>query len=308
MLAIRRLSALAACAFALAVPAAAAAEDAPFVPLVDVLPALPGTYSASVFDDCADGDPGCVGATLDEMYRRYGELVSTCDHNAVFGLTYIRVTEIYRDRAETFDEPRFLAHEDAVFARMYFDAYDDWDAGRRAEVPEAWRLAFDAGRDRIMPGIGNVLLGINAHVNRDMPFMLAGLGLVKPDGTARKADHDYFNRLLNEVYDDVIAEVSARFDPTTDDFDAPGTTLDNMISFQVLPLWREMVWRHAELLAAAPTPEARQVVAAEIEGYAATQAQLIRTVLGRQGSSGPRDAWCAAHAGTADDARDRTHP
>ena len=308
-MAIRRLPTLV-CALLLALPATAAAEDAPFLPLVNRLPALPGTHSESVFDDCADGDPACVEATLDEMYRRYGELVGTCDHNAVFGLTYIRVTEIYDDRDDdgTFGEPRFLAHEDAVFARLYFDAYDDWAAGRHDEVPEAWRLAFDAGRDRIMPGIGNVLLGINAHVNRDMPFMLAGLGLVKPNGTTRKADHDSFNELLNEVYDDVIEEMTRRFDPTTDDFDAPGTTLDSMISFQILPLWREMVWRHAEMLTAAPTPEARRLVAAEIEGYAATQARLIRTVLGREGSSGPRDAWCAAHAGTAEDARTRTYP
>jgi hypothetical protein len=307
-MAIRRLPILAACVAALAVPAGAGAEDPPFVPVTDALPALPGTYRDSVFDACADGDAACVEATLDEMYRRYGELVTTCDHNAVFALTYIRVTEIYRDRADTFDEPRFLAHEDAVFAQLFFDAHDAWAAGRRDEAPEAWLLAFDAGRDRLMPAIGNVLLGINAHVNRDMPFMLAGLGLVKPDGSARKADHDYFNRLLNEVYDDVIGEMTQRFDPTTDDSDVPGTTLDNMAIFQILPGWREMVWRHAELLSAAPTPEARELVAAEIEAYAAAQARLIRAMLGREGSSAKRDAWCAAHAGTAEHARSRTYP
>lgn len=307
MSAIRRLFALAACITALA-PAPARGEDAPFVPLTDNLPALPGAFSPSAFGDCADGASACVQATLDEMYRRYGELVATCDHNAVFALAYIRVTEIYAERAHTFEEPRFLAHEDAVFARLYFAAYDAWAGGMRQETPEAWRLAFDAGRDRIMPGIGNVLLGINAHVNRDMPFMLAGLGLVQSDGSPRKADHDYFNRLLNEIYDDVIGEMTRRFDPTTDDFDAPGTTLDNLVSFQILPLWREMVWRHAEMLAGAPTPEARHLVADQIERYAAGQAHMIRAMLGREGQNGTRDAWCADHAGDAEDARNHTYP
>lgn len=311
-MAVHRLLAAGCVAALLAAPAAARAEDAPFVPLVDALPALPGQFTASTFDACADGHPACVDATLDEMYRRYGERVSTCDHNAVFALTYIRVTEIYAARAGTFREPRFLAHEDAVFARLYFDAYDAWAAGRRDDVPPAWREAFDAARERSVPALGDILLGINAHVNRDMPFMLAGLGLVAPDGSTRKADHDYFNRLLNEVYDDVIEEVTRRFDPATDDFDLRGTTLDNTLSFQILPLWREMVWRHAELLAHAPTPEARELVAREIESYALTQARMIRGMLGYRSelgqSTAARDAWCAAHAGSAADARSRTYP
>ena len=314
-MAIRRLLALGCAAAAiLSAPGAARAEDAPFVPLVDALPALPGQFTPSTFDACADGDPACVQATLDEMYERYGERVSTCDHNAVFALTYIRVTEIYAERADEgfFEEPRFLAHEDATFAKLYFDAYDAWSEGRRADVPPAWQQAFDAAHDRAGPAIEDILLGINAHVNRDMPFMLAGLGLVKPDGSTRKADHDHFNRLLNEVYDDVIDEMARRFDPTTDDADLPGTTLDNTVSFQILPLWREMVWRHAELLSRAPTPEAREAVAREIEGYALEQARMIRAGLDYRWELGQstdaRDTWCAEHAGDADDARNRVFP
>lgn len=296
-----------ACALALAAPAVAHAEDAPYVPIVDVLPALPGQFTPSTFDDCANGDPGCVEETLDEMYLRYGELVEDCDHNAVFSLTYIRVTEEYARvaRAGFFEEEDFLAHEDAVFARLYFDAYDAWEAGRREDVAPAWQVAFDTARDREVPGIGDMLLGINAHVNRDMPFMLAGLGLTKPDGTSRKRDHDAFNERLNLLYDDVIAEIAQRFDPTTARYDVEGTTIDNLVAFQILPLWREGVWRNAELLNLAETPAARAGVSQWIETYALLQAQMIRGMLEyRLGqSSAARDAHCAAHAGDAEDAR-----
>ena len=308
MLAIRRLSAVGGCLLGLAlVPGSGHAEDPPFVPFTSALPALPAAYSDSVFDACADGASTCVDATLDEMYRRYGELLAAdCDHNAVFALTYIRVTEIYKERAASFNEDEYLAHEDAVFAQMYFDAFDAWAGG--APAPEAWQIAFGSGHDRVMPAIGNILLGINAHVNRDMPYLLEGLGLAGPEGQQRKADHDRFNAYLNEVYDDVITEMTRRFDPATDDFNVPGTTLDDFVSFQILPVWREMVWRHAEMLDKAPTPEARHVVEDHIERYAAGQARFIRTMLGREGSSAARDAWCRTHAGTVEDARNRTYP
>ena len=124
-----------------------------------------------------------------------------------------------------------MNHEDVLFARYYFAAHDAWTAGRTASVPPAWRVAFDAARDRAVSANGNLLLGINAHVQRDLPFVLYSVGLVKPDGTSRKPDHDRVNQILNRVTDDVIAEVARRFDPTIDDANLP-TTLDDLVLFQ----------------------------------------------------------------------------
>ena len=292
---------LLACAVVLALPAAAAAEDAPFIGWNPLLPSAATTFTPSQERDCPDGNPACVDRTLAEMYRRFYRLYPSCDHNAVFALTYIRVTEVYKraDRAGFFEEPRFVAHEDAVFARMYFEPYDAWASGRREHVPPAWRIAFDAARQRSVRGLGNILHGINGHVNRDMPFMLAALGLVQPNGRTRKADHDRVNQLLNQVYDDVIEEMATRFDPSTRDYDVPGTTLDNSVTFQLLPSWREAAWRHAEMLASAPTAAQRQAVADYIERYAVEQANTIsgwfgyRRELGE--SSAARDAHCARY-------------
>ena len=212
------------------------------------------------------------------MTKRFEPLASSCDHDAIFALTYLRVTEEYRRTVETptfFDDTSFVNHEDVVFARYYFAAYDAWEDGRTADVPPAWRVAFDAARDRSVSAYGNLLLGINAHVQRDLPFVLYGVGLVKPEGASRKADHDRVNQILNRVTDDLIAEIARRFDPTIDDSSLP-TTLDDFALFQSVVSWRETAWRHAELLARAPTPEARELVAQEIERYASSQASAIR--------------------------------
>ena len=86
--------------------------------------------------------------------------------------------------------------------------------------------------------------------------MLAGIGLVKPDGSSRKPDHDRVNVFLNRVTDDLYAEIARRFDPTIDDADLPGTADDAGV-FQLIPTWREIAWRNAERLVAATTAEQR---------------------------------------------------
>jgi hypothetical protein len=285
---------------ALAWPAAAAAEDPPFVGWTALLPGLSIPYDTTSPDDCVAGRVQCVDKVVRQMTQRLDPLASSCDHDAIFSLTYLRVTQEYRRTIESptfFDDTPFVNHEDVVFAGYYFAAYDAWKAGRIADVPPAWRVAFDASRDRAVSSYGNLLLGINAHVQRDLPFVVYSLGMVKPDGTSRKADHDRVNQILNRVTDDLVAEIARRFDPTIDDTNLP-TTLDDFTLFQIIAGWRESAWRHAELLAAATTPEARELVGQEIEDYAASQARMIRAgtaYLPLSGGSAARDAFCATH-------------
>jgi hypothetical protein len=295
-----RLALLALVVVALLLPASAAAEDPPFVGWTALLPGLSLPYDVTSPDDCVAGRVKCIDKVVREMTRRFEPLASTCDHDAIFALTYLRVTEEYRRTVESptfFDDTSFVNHEDVVFARYYFAAYDAWADGNTAEVPPAWRVAFDAARDRAVSANGNLLLGINAHVQRDLPFVLYSIGLVAPDGDSRKTDHDRVNQILNRVTDDLIAEIARRFDPTIDDGNAP-TSLDDFVLFQAIVSWRETAWRHAELLALAPTPEAREQVAEGIESYAATQASAIRAAtsyLPLTGGSTARDAYCATH-------------
>jgi hypothetical protein len=295
-----RLALLALVLLALARPATAAAEDPPFVGWSSLLPGLSLPYDVTSPDDCIAGRVQCVAKVVRQMTKRFEPLASSCDHDAIFALTYLRVTEEYRRTIEDptfFDDTSFVNHEDVVFAGYYFAAHDAWTAGRTAEVPPAWRVAFDAARDRAVSANGNLLLGISAHVQRDLPFVLYSIGLVRPDGASRKSDHDRVNQILNRVTDDLIAEIARRFDPTIDDGNLP-TTLDDFVLFQSVVSWRETAWRHAELLALAPTPEARELVAREIEGYAASQATGIRAAtsyLPLLGGRAARDAYCATH-------------
>jgi hypothetical protein len=280
-------------------PASARAEDPPFVGWSELLPGLTTQFVPSSENDCAAGRTRCVDAVIREMRRRFDPLAASCDHDSIFALTYLRTTEEYRRAIEDpafFEDTPFVNHEDVVFARYYFDAFDAWHAGRQENVPPAWEIAFRAAADHAVTASGNLSLGINAHVQRDLPFVLAAIGLVKPDGSSRKPDHDRVNEILNRVSDDVYAEIARRFDPTIDDANLPGT-LDDAGVFQIIPTWREIAWRNAERLVTADSPEARARIGAEIEAYAASQAVGIRqaTAYGPLGSSAARDAYCSTH-------------
>jgi Family of unknown function (DUF5995) len=260
-------------------PGAARADDPQFVGWTELLPGLTMEFMPSSENDCTAGRTRCVDAVIREMSRRFDPLASSCDHDSIFALAYLRTTEEYRRTIEDptfFEDTAFVNHEDVVFARLYFDAFDAWHAGRYDAVPPAWDIAFDAADDRSVPASGNLMLGINAHVQRDLPFTLAGIGLVKPDGSSRKPDHDRVNRFLNRINDDLYAEIARRFDPTI-----------------------EIAWRNAERLVTADSPTARAHVAASIEAYAASQAEAIRraSAYGLLRNSAARDAYCSTHHG-----------
>lgn len=262
-----------------ALSASPAHADTPLsIPWSQLLPSFTTEYDPSSSNICVSGDNACVDAVIAEMEARVAPLDASCSHNVMFGLMYLRTTEEYRRSALTpgfFTDPAFINHQDAGFAKQYFDAWDSYRAGDLAHTPKAWQIAFKAADQKKVAGLGNMLLGMSAHVNRDLPHILAQIGLVKPDGTSRKPDHDKVNQFLNLVLEPLMDEAAARFDPSVDDGQVDGTTIDETGMLQILVGWRELAWRNAELLVNAPTPAARALVEAEIERVAAIEANLI---------------------------------
>ena len=280
------------------------ATDLPYVAWTAYMPGWTDAYVPSSDNDCVAGRSACLRATLKKFGSILKENAQSCTHESVFAMTYTRITQSYgyvRDIPGYFQDVPYINHMDAVFAKYYFDAYDAYKAGNRAAVPPAWQTAFDAARDKRMTGTGDLLLGINAHVNRDLPFVLASMGLVRPGGGSGKPDFDKADLFLNDASDALMAELSQRFDPTIDDSNDP-LGLSYASVMQMLTSWREVAWRNAEALVNAPTAAARALVAQGIEKAANTTANAI---LLAQSYTPPlttttaRDRYCAVHKGDA---------
>jgi hypothetical protein len=281
----------------------ARADGVPYVAWSAYLPGWTDEYVPSSENDCVAGRDSCLRQTRKEFGRILKETAQSCSHQAVFAMTYTRITQTYgwsRDIPGYYQDVPYINHMDAVFARYYTDAYYAYRAGDRGAVPQAWLRAFDAARDKRVTASGDLLLGINAHVNRDLPFVLAGMGLVRPDGQSGKPDFDKANDFLNAASAAMMAELAARFDPTVDDVDDPlGAAYGTVM--QMLMSMREGAWRNAEALVNAPTPAARALVAQHIEDEATAFADAIiaLTSYTSLNTTTARDAYCAEHKGDA---------
>ena len=252
-------------------------------------------------DDCVAGRLACVIKFGNRLEKQVSNL--DCNHNAVFSLAYARTTEkieaVEKAQPHFFADTPWLNHYDATFGAMYLTAWNSWQRYRTA--PAAWALAFRTADQRAASAAGNLLLGMSAHVNRDLPFTLYAIGLVAPDGSSRKPDHDIVNKILDMVISPLLDEIAAKYDPSVrQELPRLPESLDDFIAFQLLPEWRQEAWNNAVALASAPNASARAVVAQQIEQSALAKGQSLLALtqyVPPATTSASRDSYCGAHLG-----------
>lgn len=274
--------------------------DPPYIPITSELPPLPDTSHHDLDGPCQPPGSPCIQRTIAKMQQLANGLGQACDHNAVFAVTYLRVTQTFAwwiAQPGGFEDRDYLIQLDRAFALRYLWAYRDWRAGRRAQVPDAWKIAFGSADRRQVDGSGDALLAINAHVYEDLPFVLYQLGLGGGPQLSHKPDYDRVNAVFVETIDPLVAELASRFDPQIGLLGAAGQA--GPAGFVALEAAaREDVWREAEELTDAPNALARSVVAGAIHRRAAAHASLMLAtnayhppVTNTQG----RDAFCLQH-------------
>jgi Family of unknown function (DUF5995) len=139
-----------------------------------------------------------------------------------------------------------------TFANRYLAALT---ANGDPKSPRSWQVAFDAaGRQHLMI-LQHVLLGMNAHINFDLPLAVvetANGGSVD----ALEADFLAINAILADVLNPV-QEVIGRFSPLLDLLDRLGGKQDErLITFSITTA-RDEAWHEATRLAL-ESPERRE--------------------------------------------------
>ncbi|MCA1694611.1 MAG: DUF5995 family protein [Actinobacteria bacterium] len=170
-----------------------------------------------------------------------------------------------------FEDPLWVERWDVVFAKLYLDALDAYLSGGAPSRP--WRLAFDAPPD--LPALRHVLLGINAHVNYDLPQALLAV-ISDADFTdssliaSRRRDHERIDSVLAGRVSAEDVELSRQGRSLTDRILQP---LNRLSSRRFLREARTKVWHNAvELQAARITgPAAYDARLAELEVLSAAR-------------------------------------
>jgi hypothetical protein len=269
---------------------------APFFPWNYLLPGLPTSHNPqpSTSPGCPRLNVTCENyniAKLSRIERKLG-----CDHRAVFVATYrlttTTVRAAIRSRNPSFNDTRWLIAIDGLFHDYYFDSLSNYGAGK--PVPKAWKIAFDAAASGDDNATKDLLLGVNAHVNRDLPYVLATEGLHTRSGASRKHDWDKFNIVLDRAYSPIVDFITAHYDSSLR-FTNPNTVIDGEAGLQLFQVWREIAFRNAERLLNARTPTQRRRVERSIEAYSAGVAKTIEAVPDSAGYRAVRDQYCATH-------------
>ena len=196
-----------------------------------------------------------VTAVVAQMQQRLTDLPPRAAHRAAFLGTYLRTTEAVGAAVDagSFEDPEWVERWDVVFAELYLAAHDaDLTAaeGDVATVPRPWRLAFDAPPE--LPALRHVLLGINAHVNYDLPQAM--LAVIGPDDfdddvllDRRRRDHERIDGVL-----------ASRVGAEDDELSAGQTRVDKLLgplnrlsSKRFLREARQKVWHNVGELHAA---------------------------------------------------------
>ena len=221
---------------------------------------------------------------IDELIGRMAALLEPLqaagDQRRYFHATYQRTTVAVAAELERggFIDPDWVERWDVVFADLYLDALADALAGRRP--PRPWDIAFRAPPG--LPALRHVLLGMNAHINYDLPqALVAVITDAEFDDPAVMARREADHRAINQV---LATRVAAEDDELTS-ISGPGSLLDRLLrpfnrlgTQRFLREAREKVWANAIALSRARRqgPEAYQTVLAQLEELSAAKVTALQ--------------------------------
>jgi hypothetical protein len=216
---------------------------------------------------------------IDDLVERMTALLEPLeaagDKRRYFHATYLRTTIAVAGeiRRGGFADAEWVERWDVVFADLYLDALEADSAGRR--LPRPWAIAFGAPAG--LPPLRHVLLGMNAHINYDLPqALVAVISDEQFDDAAllarREADH--------RAIDDVLASRVAAEDNELTRLSGPAPLLDRLLrpvsrlgTRRFLREAREKVWANATVLSQARRqgPDAYSAALAQLEELSAAK-------------------------------------
>jgi hypothetical protein len=182
------------------------------------------------------------------MEKLLEPMVADSDPRRHFLSTYLRTTKAVAAELDRggFVDRDWVERWDVAFADLYLDALE------APNPPEPWRVAFAAGHRPDVPPLRHVLLGMNAHINYDLPqALIAVMSPADFDDPAvrdkRVRDHFHIDTVLSSRVNAEDAELAAAGQPISL-VDRLLTPLNRLATKRFLGESRRKVWANAGVL------------------------------------------------------------
>lgn len=208
-------------------------------------------------------------AELERLFRERS------DRRSVFLTVYERVTgEIAAEvEAGSFEDGAWVAAYLVAFADLYREALLAFERGDPG-VPAAWRLAFGVAAEDDGLLVQHALLGVNAHITRDLAFALDRVG-IDPDRERRFRDHVAVSEVLERVVEDIQQVLAESYAPGIAALDESFGRLDERLAFFSVHQARLYAWQAAVAFADARWSFARDAVQWLVETTATGAGQFV---------------------------------
>jgi hypothetical protein len=283
-----------------AAPGAARSTGTDLVPWPQQLPPadVPNEVQAHGVEHCRHAAVRCVVGLEHRLERQFSRFDAACDHRAVISYSYLQITRgLLADLRGPRDgalvaHRRWMDYLITNFSNRYFRAFHRYARGR--PLTPAWRITFETAAHGDAQAGQEVLLFSNAHVQHDLPFAYAKLGIETRSGRSRKPDHDAVNEINARVFDGIEKYIAAHYDPSFSLIDVPFVPIEEIGTLELVKSWREQAWRSAEQLLSAESPGDRAEVRRTIRENSTRWAEMMSSG-GMPGYRETRDEYCASH-------------
>jgi hypothetical protein len=224
-------------------------------------------------DTLAAQEPQTIDDALDCMETGLRFFHEAHDRRAIFLRLYHKMTlEVHAaingcgdyEGRDVFMEPGWVRRLSGHFSTLYFKSL------KAPATERAWTLAYETAARPGSSVVENALLGINAHINFDLPRAIAKN--LEGDDVGdfmtmqkRKFDHDQVNNLLVRTLNPVQEILAKDYEPGIAAADWLLGHLDERVSEAALRHYRERVWWDALAYASAPDEERKRIVYNKLE-------------------------------------------
>lgn len=209
---------------------------------------------------------------LQKMIQQADTWEKTADRRYIFLRCYSMMSTnmVAAIREGKFEDPAWVSTLMQRFAEYYFVALEAYEH-RTEHTSRVWKQVHEAAQHQRLHVLQNLLLGVNAHINYDLPLSLYDClcqdwaNLDEAQRRSRQNDHETVNAIISSTIDAVQDTVVEPAAPIMAVVDQVLGRMDEWLLSQLITSWRQEVWNVAIQMLEATEEESLETIRQERE-------------------------------------------